>query len=386
MHDEILICEDAALHRMARLCNGVLQALQVERCASPSRVGSIYSGRVTRLQPGMEAAFVTIEPELQGLLSPTAGPLPAKLRQGQRLLVQVTRDSVGDKRPQLSAVLGLPGSHLVLLANRGGTGLSRRIQDPASRRRLGSLLAELAAGIEGASLLARTAAADAPEALLRDEARLLAERWRALQAASSLQGPPRMLLQELPFAQRILRDLPGPTPSVIRVASADTAAALRSWCAVYRPAFAPRVEHAGDGALLFARRGVDTAIESLLQPRVALPSGGSLIIEQTSAMTTIDVNTGADSGSSGAALTANLEAVAALPRELRLRGIGGLFAVDFVSLGDSAAWRQVLDALQQALEGDGACGRVHRVEPLGVALFTRRQAAASLAEMVRGND
>ncbi len=386
MHDEILISEDAVLHRMARLCDGVLQALEVERCARPSRVGSIYSGCVTRLQPGMDAAFVTIEPGLQGLLSLAHPQCPKSLRQGQRLLVQVTRDAVGDKRPQLSTALGLPGSHLVLLATGRGTGLSRRILDPESRRRLGSLLAELAAGVEGAGLLARTAAADAPEALLREEARWLAGRWQALQAAHALQGPPRVLVQELPFAQRILRDLPGPTPCAIRVASADTAAALRSWCAVHRPAFVPRLEHAGDGALLFVRRGVDTAIESLLQPRVALPSGGGLIIEQTSAMTTVDVNTGAGSGSSGAALSANLEAVAAVPRELRLRGIGGLIAVDFVSLTDSAAWRRVLDALQQALDEDGACGRVHRVDPLGVALFTRREAGAPLSELVRGND
>ncbi|MEZ5555928.1 ribonuclease E/G [Haliea sp.] len=386
MHDEILISEDAFLHRMARLRNGVLQALALERCASPSRVGSIYSGCVARIQPGMDAAFVTIEPGLQGLLSLAHPQCPASLRQGQRLLVQVTRDSVGDKRPQLSAVLGLPGSHLVLLASRQGTGLSRRIQDPASRRRLGSLLAELAAGIEGAGLLARTAAADAPEALLREEARLLAVRWQALHAAPALQGPPRVLVQELPFAQRVLRDLPGPTPCTIRVADAETAAALRSWCAVYRPAFAPLVEYAGGSVPLSIRRGVDTAIESLLQPRVALPSGGSLIIEQTSAMTTVDVNTGAGSGSSDAALTANLEAVAAVPRELRLRGIGGLIAVDFVSLTDSAAWRQVLDALQPALEEDGACGRVHRVDPLGVVLFTRRQAGAPLSELVRGHD
>mgnify|MGYP003108862112 FL=1 len=390
MHDEILISASAGRQGMARVSGGALQELCLERRDGPARVGAIYRGYVTRLLPGMEAGFVELAPGVQGLLSlperaPDGRSLPA-LRQGQKLLVQVTRDAVGDKQPRLDLDLALPGPHLVLLAGHSRPSLSRRIEDPATRRRLGNLLAELAADFEGASLLARTAAADVTESLLRDEAARLATTWRELQEAGARDAPAQRVWPELPFAQRVLRDYAGPVPRAIRVDDTDTADALRAWCALQRPAFAPLVEHDGGRRSLFARHGVDRAIEALLQPRVPLPSGGSLIIEETAAMTTVDVNTGASSDRSDAALTANLEAAEAIPRQLRLRGIGGLVAVDFISLAEPAAWRQVVALLQRLLAEDGTCRRVHRADPLGVVLFTRKQTGPSLSAVVAAGD
>ncbi|MDP5063138.1 MAG: ribonuclease E/G [Haliea sp.] len=386
MHDELLISQQPALQRMARLTGGVLQALEIEQPGTQYLVGNIYRGRVARLLPGLNAGFVDLAPGLQGLLTlAEAKPPGATLKLGESLLVQVSRDATGAKKAQLSAAVNLPGPHWVLVAGKPRSGVSRRITDAAIRRRLGSLAAAITQDLRlaGATFVARTAAAEAPDALLRDEAHRLAEAWNALHGFPRYSGEPRLLLAELPFAQRVIRDLGRALPERISVDTSADFAALHAWCTEHRPAVLPSLEHYVGIRPLFAARGVDAAISALLRPQVSLPSGGSLVIEHTAAMTTVDVNSGSDTHSERAQLTANLEAVQALPRQLRLRGVGGMIAVDFISLSDASQWRELVAALQQSVLDDPAMSRVHRVDRLGVVLLTRKQRGLPLASVLK---
>jgi len=390
MDEEILVSIGAGLTRVALLAGGLVQELHMEPADRPSLVGNLYVGRVQRLLPGMDSAFVDIGIGANGLLSavdlPNSAPIGAQLRVGQGLLVQVTRDALGDKGTRLTTAVSLASRYLVLVTSGARGSVSRRIRSEPERQRLRQLLPGLVAGLEldGASLIARTAAEGAPVEVLRAAAQRLANRWLQLRDSAARTLGPRLVLAEPPLPQRVLRDSAAAIPR-ITVDDAQCAVAIRSWCQEHLELPVPVMEDCDDPGSLFRRRGVDTEISAALAAVVPLPSGGSLVIERTEAMTTVDVNTGSFVGHSGleqTLLQTNLEAATVLPRQLRLRALGGIIAVDFIDLRDPGHRRQLLQALEQALATDPEVDLVSSVGKLGLVILTRRQTRPPLTELL----
>lgn len=391
MAEELLVSVNTGLTRVALLAGGLVQELHLERVDRPSLVGNLYVGRVQRLVPGMDSAFVDIGSGVNGLLTgadlAAPGSIGEQLRAGQGLLVQVTRDALGDKGPRLTAAVTLASRYLVL-ASAGARGkVSRRIRPEAERQRLRHLLSGLGAelGLDSAALIARTAAENVSAALLRADARRLAARWLQLRGSAAHAAGPRLVLAEPPLPQRVLRDSAGAGIARIVVDDARCATHIRAWCAGNLEVAVPVVEDCGDPGSLFRRRGVEAAITAALVAAVPLPSGGNLVIERTEAMTTVDVNTGAYIGHTDleqTLLQTNLEAAAALPRQLRLRALGGIVAIDFIDLREPGHRRAVLLALEQALASDPDAGTVTSVGKLGLVILTRRQSRPPLTEVL----
>lgn len=391
MDEELLVSVSAGLTRVALLAGGLLQELHLERADRPSLVGNLYVGRVQRLLPGMDSGFVAIDDGANGLL--TGADLKApdaigeQLHVGQGLLVQVTRDALGDKGPRLTVAVTLSSRYLVL-ATRGARGkVSRRIRAETERRRLRHLLTDLAAELElgSAALIARTAAENVPASLLRADARCLAARWLQLRDCAAYTAGPRLVLAEPPLPQRVLRDSAGGGIARVLVDDARCATSIRTWCEENLQAAVPVAEDCADPGTLFRRRGVEAQIAAALVAAVPLPSGGNLVIERTEAMTTVDVNTGAYIGHRDleqTLLQTNLEAAAALPRQLRLRALGGIIAIDFIDLREPGNRRAVLLALEQALASDPDAGAVTSVGKLGLVILTRRQTRPPLTEVL----
>lgn len=391
MDEEILVSVSAGLTRVALLAGGVVQELYLERPDRPGMVGNLYVGRVQRIVPGMDSAFIDIGVGDNGFLTgadlPAPGAIGDQLCAGQSLLVQVTRDGLGGKGPRLTGAITLASRYLVLATSGARGTVSRRIGPETERQRLRQLLPSLLAELEldGAGLIARTAATNVSTEVLRADARMLAARWQQLRTGAAYTAGPRLLLAEPPLPLRVLRDCASAGMPRIVVDDASCAADIRAWCTQHL-AFTAQVEHdCDDPEPLFRRRGVEAEIGAALAATVPLPSGGNLVIERTEAMTTVDVNTGAAIGHSDleqTLLQTNLEAAAALPRQLRLRTLGGIIAVDFIDLRDTRHRREVLLALQQALATDPDAGPVTNVGKLGLVILTRRQTRPPLAEVL----
>lgn len=389
MNEELLVSVSAGVTRVALLAGGLTQEVHLERVDSPSLVGNLYVGRVQRVVAGMNSAFVDIGVGTNGVLAgadlPLQEAIAGQLRVGQGLLVQVTRDATGDKGPRLTAAVTLASRYLVL-ASAGARGrVSRRIRSEGERQRLRHLLSDLGAelGLDSAALIARTAADHVPASLLRADAQRLAARWQQHRGSAAQSARPRLILAEPPLPQRVLRDSVGSGTVRVVVDDSRCATDIRAWCDSHLPAPVPVVEVSEAPATLFQQRGVEAAIAAALLAKVPLPSGGNLVIERTEAMVTVDVNTGAFTGHNDVEQTllqTNLEAAAALPRQLRLRALGGIIAIDFIDMRDPDHRRAVLLALEQALDGDPDAGAVTSVGKLGLVVLTRRQPRPSLAE------
>lgn len=393
MAEEILVSVSAGLTRVALLADGVPCELHMESADRPGLVGNLYVGRVRRLVPGMNSAFVDIGEGINGLLSaadtPLRGEIGDQLCVGQGLLVQVTRDAIGDKGPRLTTSITLASRYLVLATSGTGGSVSRRIRTPSERQRLQQLLSALVAepALGGGGLVARTAAENIPEPVLRADARKLAARWDQLRDSAAHTVAPRLVLAELPLPQRVLRDSAATRLTRVTVDDAACASAINAWCADNLAVPVAVVADGETSGTLFQRRGVEAEIDAALAAEVRLPSGGNLVIERTEAMTTVDVNSGAFTGSGDleeTLLQVNLEAAAALPRQLRLRGLGGIIAVDFIDLREAGHRRAVSMALEQALSSDPDAGPVSSAGRLGLVIFSRRQSRPPLADLLLG--
>lgn len=391
MDEEILVGVSAGSTRVALLAGGVVQELHVEPADRRSLAGNLYIGRVERVVPGLDGAFIDIGIGVNGFLPgadlPTPGAIGDRLCAGQSLLVQVARDALGNKGPRLTAAITLVSRYLVLATAGARGSVSRRIGPEMERRRLRQLLPDLVAGLglDGAGLIARTAAENVSAEVLGADAHRLAARWLQLRAGAAHAAGPRLVLAEPPLPLRVLRDSASADVPRIVVDDASCAADIRAWCQEHLALAVPVEEECDDPGSLFRRRGIEAEISAALAAVVPLPSGGNLVIERTEAMTTVDVNTGAATGHSDleqTLLQTNLEAAAALPRQLRLRALGGIVAVDFIDLREVRHQRAVLLALKQALAHDPDAGPVSHVGKLGLAILTRRQTRPSLAEVL----
>ncbi|HSX52595.1 MAG TPA: ribonuclease G [Cellvibrio sp.] len=401
MSEEILINVSPMETRVALVENGVVQEFYIERSHGESYVGNIYKGKVVRVLPGMQAAFVDIGLERTGFIhaadmmpEPPEGEvrraevadIRTLVREGQTLLVQVAKDPISTKGARLTTHLTLSSRYLVYMPNASHIGVSTRIEDEPERERLRQAVESAVAeqGIAGGFIVRTVAEGADGEAIVADIP-FLRQLWDDLSAKLPSLDVPAELHRDMPLYLRALRDMARAPIDRVRVDSRLTFQQMLDFASKYAPQLIDLIDlYSGDRPLL-ELYGVEEEIHRALEPRVALKSNGYLIIEQTEAMTTVDVNTGAFVGHRNLEETifkTNLEAATAIARQLRLRNLGGIIILDFIDMKDPEHQRQVLRTLEKALEKDHAKTRITGVSELGLVEMARKRTRESLGQML----
>lgn len=379
--------------RVAIMEGGVVQDVMVERSRRRGMVGNIYKGRVQRVLPGMDAAFVDIGMERAGFLHVKntvrrGGTLPERigdvLHEGQNILVQVLKDPIGTKGAQLTTEISIPSRFLVFLPNSDDIGVSIKIASEAQRQSLRDVMLGFHQGHQG-GFIVRTAIENADIWAMRADMQYLQRLWEAILMNERQAAPGTLVYGDLPLYQKVLRDYMSPQVSRVVVDNARAFAQMRAFAADFLVEMADVVEiYEGDVAL-FDRFGIDEEIAGALKRRVELKSGGYLMIDQTEAMTTIDVNTGAFVGKLSQDDTiyrTNLEAARAIARQLRLRNLGGIIMLDFIDMTNPEHQSGVMEALLKALAGDKSKYTISPISPLGIIEMTRKRTRESLKQVM----
>jgi ribonuclease G len=399
--DEILINITPRETRVAVVENGVLQEILIERADKRGLVGNIYKGRVCRVLPGMEAAFVDIGLERAAFLhvsdirpeSPCETgeggdrPVPAitdLAREGQELVVQVIKDPIGTKGARLTTHITLPSRFLVFLADSEVAGVSVKIDGEHERQRLKEVINTFRAEF-GGGYIVRTAAEGAENWALRADMQFLQRLWGSIQERIHEIGGIATLYEDLPLVLRVLRDFVGDNVEKVRIDSRETCQRMLEFADKFVPEMVARLEHYPGERPIFELYGIEDEIQRALGKKVLLKSGGYLIVDQTEAMTTIDVNTGAYVGHRNLEETifkTNLEAAAAIARQLRLRNLGGIIILDFIDMVSEEHRQAVLKALEKHLEKDRAKSHISQVSPLGLVEMTRKRTRESLSQIL----
>jgi ribonuclease G len=393
MTEEVLINVTPQETRVAVTGSGVVQELLIERAASRGLVGNIYMGRVARVLPGMQSAFLEIGLERAAFLhvadiwkNRDAGrPIEKILAEGEPMMVQVVKDPIGSKGARLSTQISIAGRLLVYLPHDPHIGISQRIEDEGGRQALRERLKELLPADESGGFIVRTLAERAGEEELRADVAYLRNLWKAINERSLGAEPPHMLYQDLSLAQRVLRDMVSAATTRVVVDSRENFQKLAAFAESYMPQVRARLEHYTGERPLFDLYNVETEIERALSRRVELKSGGYLIIDQTEAMTTVDVNTGGFVGSRNfddTVFKTNLEAAQAIARQLRLRNLGGIIIVDFIDMASAEHRAAVLEEFRRALARDRTRITVSGFTALGLVEMTRKRTRESLAHVL----
>jgi ribonuclease G len=402
---ELLVNATPPETRVAVLEDGRVVEVMHERRGRQGLVGNVYLGRVHRVLPGIQAAFVSIgldrdaflyvedavahsaelEPETGAAESSATVERPRiddLVKEGQEIVVQATKDPMGAKGPRVTASISLPGRTLVYLPGVRDTGVSRRVEDEAERTRLRSVL-EALPGDGG--WIARTAAlGKSAEDLVSDRA-YLSGLWDRIARRRDSAGPPALLHRELELALRAVRDVATDDVDAIRVDDAATLARMREFLEEAAPPLSRRLELYDREEPLFSRFGVETEIEDALKSRVALASGGSIVIHQTEALVAIDVNTGRFVGKDDleeTVFTANLEAAREVARQIRLRDLGGLLVVDFIDMEDPGHRQELFQTFEKELARDRARTRVLQISEFGLIEITRQRSRGNLERVL----
>ncbi|HEV7477505.1 MAG TPA: ribonuclease G, partial [Burkholderiales bacterium] len=396
MSEEILINVTPQETRVAVVGAGAVQELLVERSASRGLVGNIYMGKVARVLPGMQSAFVEIGLPRAAFLHvadiweqrEAAKPIEKILAEGQPVLVQVVKDPIGTKGARLSTQVSIAGRLLVYLPHDPHIGISQRIEDESGRQALRDRLRELLPADEKGGFIVRTLAESAGEDELRADLDYLRQIWRAIRERSggcAGSSKPQLLYQDLSLAQRVLRDMASAGTVRVVIDSRENFQKLAAFAESYMPEVRAKIEHYSGERPLFDLYNVETEIERALSRRVELKSGGTLIIDQTEAMTTIDVNTGGFVGSRSfddTVFKTNLEAAQAIARQLRLRNLGGIIIVDFIDMESDEHRAAVLEELKRTLARDRTRVTVNGFTTLGLVEMTRKRTRESLAHVL----
>ena len=395
MNAEILMNVTPTESRVAVVENGVLQEIFIERANHRGLVGNIYKGKVVRVLPGMQAAFVDIGLERAAFIHSSEisrdsnnTPINQLVREGQTLIVQVTKDPIGTKGARLTTFLSIPSRYLVYMPGTAHLGVSQRIEEEAERDRLKQLVAGCmeTEGLTGeAGFILRTAADGVGEDEILADVRYLRRLWRKLEERIKDNPLPSLIYDELPLSQRAIRDLARPETSKILIDSRETFQKIQQFCQQYVPEVADKIESYMGPGPIFELYNVEDDIQRGLERQVALKSGGYLVIDQTEAMTTIDVNTGGFVGRRNLEDTifkTNLEAATAIGRQVRLRNIGGIIILDFIDMADVEHQRQVLRMLEKVLEKDHTKTKISGVSELGLVEMTRKRTRESLEHML----
>ncbi len=395
--EQILINVGVSETRIAIVQDGRLAQIIVEQ-PEQHLLGSIYLGRVERVVPGVQAAFVDIGEPRDGFLAAREARALAKggddsgapdisglVHEGESVLVQVTKEPMAEKGARLTAGLSLPGRNLVYVPGREGDVYSRRLEDEA-KERLEAVMAELRkdGGVSGdGGFILRTAAAEAGGEDLTRDAEYLNTLWRQVAEEAENAEAPARLYQDLDPVSRALRDHMTPRVEEVLIDDADAFNAAREFAARALPSLAERVTHYAGPGLLFDKFEVEAEIAEAMESRVELTSGGSIAIEDTEALTAIDVNSGrfVDRDSlEETGYRTNMAAAAEIPRQLRLRGIGGVIVVDFVHMAEEDHVTDVLRVLGGGLDLDPAPTHMTGMSELGLVEMTRKRTADSLAK------
>lgn len=399
MSDEILINVTPRETRVAVVENGLLQEIHIERANRRGLVGNIFKGRVSRVLPGIQAAFVEVGLERTAFLHAADIyvaanesdngerrqniDITALVKDGQEILVQVIKDPLGSKGARLTTQLSLPSRYVVFMPDMNNIGVSQKIENEDERQRLRDTVAKHTEG-EGGYII-RTAAEEASEEDLIDDIDFLRRVWGVVRQRIEDSDSGRVMYDAMPLEIRILRDFPFTTIDKVRVDSRETYQRVVDFAKKFIPELLERIEHYPGERPIFDLYAIDDEIQKALDSEVQLKSGGHLIIDQTESMTTIDVNTGAFVGHRNLEETifkTNLEASQAIARQLRLRNLGGIIIIDFIDMAEEDHKRQVLRALEKGLDLDRAKHHVCEVSPLGLVEMTRERTRESLEHVL----
>src|SRR5512141_143786 len=399
MSRDLIVSTTPRETRVALLEDGVVAELFIEREAHRGIVGSIYKGRVTRVLPGMQSAFVDLGLERDAFLhaadvfeelpenllsaeeqeAARQAPIEERLHEGQEVIVQVLKEPMGTKGARITSHVSLPGRYLVLMPTVEHVGVSRKITDDDERRRLKTILKEFRQERGGGGLIARTAGQGREaEAFFRD-GRYLSRTWDEVRALASRQRAPVLLYREPTLVERLLRDLLSEDVASIQLDSE------REVQRALEPALSSRVRlHQGPAGIM-EEHGVSAELERALRSKVWLPAGGYIVINQTEALVAIDVNTGRFVGKNHleeTLLTANLDAVREIVRQIRLRDLGGIIVVDFIDMEERKSRREVMRALEQEMRRDRSPTKLLSVNEFGLVILTRTRVKQSLERLL----
>ncbi len=395
MNEQILINVTPQEARVAIMEQGAVQELHVERGSNRGLVGNIYLGRVGRVLPGMQSAFIEIGLARAAFLhvadiwsgnkNAEQKPIEKLLHEGQTLMVQVIKDPIGSKGARLSMQISIAGRLLVYLPSDQHIGISQRIEDEAEREHLREKVHQLMPEGESGGFIVRTVAESASDEDLTADIAYLIKHWRGINERAATAPPQALLYQDLDLSLRVLRDLVTTDTERIIVDSRETHGRMQEFAQLYMRNSLSVLEHYNGERPLFDLFGIEDEIERALQRRVDLKSGGYVIIDQTEALTTVDVNTGAFvSGRSfdDTIFKTNLEATQAIARQLRLRNLGGIIIVDFIDMDNEGHQTAVLAEFRKALTRDRTRITVNGFTQLGLVEMTRKRTRESLAHVL----
>ena len=404
MSQDVLINWSPQETRVAVVEHGAVQELQVERSLERGLVGNVYLGKVARVLPGMQSAFIDIGLDRAAFLhvadlmssitsrhadvdagTPASAPQPIEkqLFEGQALMVQVLKDPIGTKGARLTAQISIAGRLLVFLPQDNHIGVSQKIppkQRDDLRKRMQLLSGEL-----GGGFILRTNAEDAQDAELSEDIAYLRKTWARIKAAALRVKPASVLHQDLNLLQRVLRDVVSDEVQTIRIDSREQFNKLKEFAAEFMPATLDKLQHYAGERPIFDLFSIDDDIARALGRRVDLKSGGYLIIDQTEALTTVDVNTGGFVGARNfddTIFKTNLEASQAIARQLRLRNLGGIVIVDFIDMIKENHQDAVLEEFKKQLARDRVKTTLNGFSSLGLLEMTRKRTRESLAHQL----
>jgi len=408
MQQDILINWSPQETRVAIVETGAVQELHVERTLERGLVGNVYLGKVARVLPGMQSAFIDIGLEraaflhVADLMSSVAArhadndkgepapvvPIEKQVFEGQSLLVQVIKDPIGTKGARLSSQISIAGRLLVFLPQDQHIGVSQKIpfeQREALRKRLQGLAEAAAADGKTGGFILRTNGEDASDAELSEDIAYLRKTWARIKEASTRLPPKSLLHQDLSLLQRVLRDLVSEMTQTIRIDSSEQFAKLKTFGQEFMPSAVDKLQLYKGERPIFDLFNIDEEVGKALGRRVELKSGGYLIVDQTEALTTVDVNTGGFVGARNFDETifkTNLEAAGAIARQLRLRNLGGIVIADFIDMTREDHREAVLAEFRKQLARDRVKTMVSGYSALGLVEMTRKRTRESLAHML----
>lgn len=395
MSQEILVNVTPREVRVALLENSILQEVYIERSLHQGLVGNIYKGRVNRLLPGIQAAFVDIGLDRSAFLHISDMGIRVEnekgdfsnidirdyLVAGKEILVQVYKDPIGSKGARLTTQFTIPSRFLVLTPGTFEIGVSQRITNEVERDRMLNMISP---GTKGGYIFRTVAEGVSPAEIDKDK-QFLEILWSEVEARARTAKPAELVYAEIPIVLRVLRDLVGYEVANIQVDHEESVKKMQAFAALYVPALLQKIEYYDNENPLFDAYSIETELQKALERKVPLKSGGHLVFDQTEAMTTIDVNTGSYLGRSNQEQTifkTNLEAIDVIAREVRLRNLGGIIIIDFIDMYEPSHKEHLLQSLTAALAKDSSKTQISELSSLGLVQMTRKRSRESLEHIL----
>ncbi len=398
MSDELLINITPQETRVAYVENGVLQEVHIERERKRGLVGNIYSGKVNRVLPGMQAAFIDIGLNRTAFLHASdiytesnnhdlqlEIPISELLRQGQQINVQVLKDPIGTKGARLTTQISIPSRYLVYMPQNNHIGISQKIESEEERERLKNIICSQRETDQSGGYIVRTVAEGISDELVIADMFFLQKMWKAVLEKEKHKDNNILIHEDFPLVMRTMRDLVGTDFEKVKIDSRETHLKVSKFASKFIPNLDKKIEYYPGERPIFDIYGIEDEIQKAMEPKVILKSGGYLIIDQTEAMTTVDVNTGAFVGHRNLEETifkTNLEATQAIARQIRLRNLGGIIIIDFIDMLDVDHKKQVLRLLEKNLDRDHAKTNISEVSALGLVQMTRKRTRESLEHIL----